>query len=583
MKRLSLLLLLLLARTGWGAVYYVATDGADTNNGTSALTPFAHHPWDVGATNTANSTTLQPGDTVYFKRGQVWYDCYMLIEDSGSLAGGYITNTTLDGFGTGADPILVGSYDPAALSFVADGGSYVETGIAATPVIVAYTGTGYAQQLLTLNSGVGNAVGAGQYDWGAADGGTLWVNVGEDPDSGTIYVAKRDYVVLGISASYVVFSNLDFRCGKGDEGVFYLSACNNVTVQDCASSLGKYAIYLKDASTAVTCTGCTVSKCKTAGIAIIGSDMNIITGSTVTGSSTNGAMTAGIALSGSDSCTISANTVSAVWNGNEYGAGGAGSGIAIASSSNSNLIQRNLLHDNYLGISFTETSGLGGNSAWANILYDHKVNSITVESSGVTNAEQIYHNTIIHNPSDHDVTASVDYSGHGIDIQNPGTKAAFANNVIYVSRAGDGCDNMNGLCVSDTSANIVQVRTDYNLVFGVVGANLFKLNGTQYTTLADWQTAVQADAKVLDLAGVSATAESHSLNADALFVSQAGLDFRLQSRSPCISTGTDVGLTTDYYGQVVPRGPAPDIGAHEYQGQIRVKVGNSPTAFTVYR
>jgi hypothetical protein len=40
-------------------------------------------------------------------------------------------------------------------------------------------------------------------------------------------------------------------------------------------------------------------------------------------------------------------------------------------------------------------------------------------------------------------------------------------------------------------------------------------------------------------------------------------DFRLQPYSPCIDSGTDVGLTEDYAGNRVPKGDGADIGAYE--------------------
>ena len=50
---------------------------------------------------------------------------------------------------------------------------------------------------------------------------------------------------------------------------------------------------------------------------------------------------------------------------------------------------------------------------------------------------------------------------------------------------------------------------------------------------------------------------------DPLFVSST--DFHLRASSPCIDAGTNVGLTTDYDGNVVPFGAYPNIGAYEYQ------------------
>jgi hypothetical protein len=54
----------------------------------------------------------------------------------------------------------------------------------------------------------------------------------------------------------------------------------------------------------------------------------------------------------------------------------------------------------------------------------------------------------------------------------------------------------------------------------------------------------------------------HSLNKDPRFVSTS--DYHLLSNSPAIGAGAPVGLTTDFDGNAVPKGSAPDIGAYEH-------------------
>jgi hypothetical protein len=58
--------------------------------------------------------------------------------------------------------------------------------------------------------------------------------------------------------------------------------------------------------------------------------------------------------------------------------------------------------------------------------------------------------------------------------------------------------------------------------------------------------------------------DNASVNADPLFTSTVTPDFSLQSSSPAINAGVDVGLTSDYRGMTVPQGSAPDIGAYEF-------------------
>lgn len=68
---------------------------------------------------------------------------------------------------------------------------------------------------------------------------------------------------------------------------------------------------------------------------------------------------------------------------------------------------------------------------------------------------------------------------------------------------------------------------------------------------------------------------------DPLFTS-VGTDFSLQSSSPCIDTGIDVGLLSDYLENVIPSGTGYDIGAYEYQftpSYYGIKFKSSGTVF----
>ena len=95
-----------------------------------------------------------------------------------------------------------------------------------------------------------------------------------------------------------------------------------------------------------------------------------------------------------------------------------------------------------------------------------------------------------------------------------------------------------------------------NCVYGAqVASQKYYLNGTPGATkslaeaLADWGFG------------------TNDIYTDPLFVNASGLfntptDFKLQSTSPCINAGADVGLTTDYNGDPVIG--LPDIGAYEF-------------------
>jgi hypothetical protein len=61
--------------------------------------------------------------------------------------------------------------------------------------------------------------------------------------------------------------------------------------------------------------------------------------------------------------------------------------------------------------------------------------------------------------------------------------------------------------------------------------------------------------------------------ADPLFINASGYNFHLQSISPAINAGIDVGLTEDYEGKPVPQGLGVDIGAFEYQTDTTFPTG----------
>jgi len=62
---------------------------------------------------------------------------------------------------------------------------------------------------------------------------------------------------------------------------------------------------------------------------------------------------------------------------------------------------------------------------------------------------------------------------------------------------------------------------------------------------------------------------------DPKFVNAGGMipsDYKLAFGSPCIDTGTNLGLIMDYFGTTVPKGAGYDIGADEYGSLIRARI-----------
>jgi hypothetical protein len=103
--------------------------------------------------------------------------------------------------------------------------------------------------------------------------------------------------------------------------------------------------------------------------------------------------------------------------------------------------------------------------------------------------------------------------------------------------------------INTYSGNITSI--DYNDYYGT--GNWY-WGGVSRATFALWETASSAD--------------TNGLNADPLFTNAGGsylldTDFILQAGSPCINVGTDVSLTSDYFGNAIVG--TVDMGAVEKQ------------------
>lgn len=111
------------------------------------------------------------------------------------------------------------------------------------------------------------------------------------------------------------------------------------------------------------------------------------------------------------------------------------------------------------------------------------------------------------------------------------------NNIFYLNTCKD--------VVVITGATTTGVVFTNNLYYKVDLTTNWRWKGTNCDTLAAWRTA-------------SNLTETGSLTADPRFVNASGTyslatDFKLQSGSLAINTGTDVGLTTDYEGADRPQ------------------------------
>ena len=147
---IAILLSLITCSIGWSATYYVdATNGNDSNNGTSKSTP-----WKT--ISKVNSSRFNPGDQILFKRGETWRE-QLIVPSSGSPG----SPITFGAYGSGSLPIITGA-DILASGWTQTSGTVWQASVTTEPKLVFFNGTlGIHKSILT------GVTAAKQWYWAA--------------------------------------------------------------------------------------------------------------------------------------------------------------------------------------------------------------------------------------------------------------------------------------------------------------------------------------------------------------------------------------------------------------------------------
>jgi len=510
-----LIIFLFLALPLSATTYYVdncVVGGNDSNNGTSTSTPWltiAH----------VNAQSFNPGDSILFQGGCVWREA-LAISPSGSTGRSAGSGITVGSYGSG-QPIIDGS-DIYSSGWTNTSGNIWQHALNppyAAHIWVFFNGVAGGPNGGNPMASRGAIVSSNQWFWDGTS--TLYVFSTSNPATAFTSPGIEVTTRVGVQASnqsYVTFNNLNVR--KTSQSCFDLYQLSHGTVSNTTTAYcGKNNIVFYNSTPGL-------------------SDNCVIANNIGTYASESG-----IAIKDTNNCVAYGNNIShaGIQLDDE-------DNIGIVGNSGSNYIYNNYAHDSTdqtgsIGIRCFELDTI--TSPKINYLYDNFAarcngTGIIVEHSA---NQQVYYNISIDNA--HGVGGDCCVAGFKDSVGNSNiyygnttynneftemevtsnttSGPIIKNNIFYASSGGQGAVFTNGA----TGTSPVM---DYNLVFG--NSVAYNWSGTSYATPALFYAA-------------SGQCQ-HDLNSDPKFTNAAASNFSLQSGSPAIDTGTNLGSTYQF-------------------------------------
>jgi hypothetical protein len=537
MRKVFLILLILAwPFSAWaGTTYYVSNAnpvGSDSNSGTSTS-----NPWLTIAK--VNASTFQPGDSILFNSGCTWRE--QLTVPSSGTSGNPIT---FGAYGSGANPIITGANLVTSWSLYS--GNIWQAALATQPTMVLFNGA-----LGTQVSSAGALIAAAEWYWAS---NVLYVYSTASPS--TVYASP------GIESSY-----RQYGMRAVDKSNFTIQ---NITIQETILTGAGVSI---QADSSNTISNITVQN--------VTSSFNGWDGFIVTGDNTGTASNVQFL-----NCTASYNGRAGF---HIYETAGASSGGFIYHNCLSTYSAQLIDHHGFSAYFASnvkryncEASYTGINPATgiANSAYSEEGHGLVFDNgtSNSFNYACYAHNNV----------------GYGIQACNGGSHNTIEYCVI-TARGGIG-SRLNGGIIVYGNAGSSYISLYNNTIYssagggdgisitpGVTGSTISIENNISFNT-GGWGinnfsgAAISASYNLFSPNGdtTSNVTSTNEVDANPLFTNGSGsfslaTDFTLQSGSPAIMAGLNVGLTTDYAGNAVPS--VPDIGAYEYVAPITPPTG----------
>jgi parallel beta-helix repeat protein len=528
------------ARPAMAITYYVATDGSDSNSGTSTSAPFR--------TIQRAMNVVAPGDNVQIRGGTY-------REQIESTRGGTAAAPVTVAAYPGEAPVIKGSV--VVTGWVLDSGTvWKKTGWTANSqqVFVDFDASpkkslqqiGMPSQYYTsweypAPVGTGRASmapGTFYYDAAAT---TLYVQLadGSDPNQHVMEASVLRRLFM-MHQPYLRIKGLRFRHSStsafAQQGAAVELSSNSV-IEDCdiqyVDFTGLGMGYLQDGAHAHNCV---VSNNGDSGITTAGSTNFWVSNATLqynnsrnfntlwhAGGFKGATQTFGVI----ESSDIGFNNGSGVW-------------FDYANGNSPIIVRNNYIHDNGPSEAavFFEVSNNG--LIYNNVIANNSRRGVYLSAA---NNSRVYNNTIYGTTS----RAGIEVAGM------PRGTATLTNNVAFNNIISHGTSLYDLYIMPGNGTTITGNSSDYNNFYRPSGALALRYVDT-YQTLAAWRSGTQMDA--------------HSLSVNPAFISAgaSASGYAVSTGSSIIDAGTNLlsAVPNDYLGAFRPSGTSTDMGAFEY-------------------
>jgi len=528
-----LLIFVLLALPLSATTYYVDCNGANSNNGTSMSTP-----WQTIAK--VNNSSFSPGDSVLFQKTCTWRET-LTVPSSGSTE----NVITFGSYGSGANPIIDGSIvasswtsAPVAIPNVWS----ISLATQPNQVFLASTRATQAASVIALT----------QHQWFWSSTTLYFYESAGNPDTvGDVILASQRNNCIDLNGNnYVTVQSI--QCQYANQQGIYFSGASNTIVLDGVTSTKNYLNGVRSITSQVaqniTVQNGTFSWNGGSGISIGKSSHDwLVQRNTVNNNSqydmspvADQDFSSGIHAWCDDNSvtnlTIQYNDVysngvfpdgSRVTNG---GSGAVGLGIWLDTIRASNytsgsIVRYNRVHDNtIIGINLEHAAF---NQVYNNVEYG-TVNGYGIMAgdyshvSGGVHDNKIFNNTVYNNDN-----GDIHVMGSSGSDPNDCYNNLVENNIVLMGSGGPSL--------------IAEKGGENDGTMGSGNVYIYNGFGPPTTGFIYWGTGVSKNTyAAFDSAYGSST---HSVSGDPLFTNAGGGNFTLQSSSPAIAAGTNLGST----------------------------------------